>query len=73
MQIYFYCSPDELDTLAGAFSACTNELCVCVDDVQQTQDQLRQDYVYLDVDKTAAKEFGSACPSGRWFSNPANR
>ena len=27
----------------------------------------------LDVHKTAAKEFGSAYPSGQWFSNPASR
>ena len=27
-QMYFYCNPDELNTLGSAFSACTKELCV---------------------------------------------
>ena len=46
---------------------------VCVNEVQQTQYQLRQDWVHLDVNKTAAKEFGSAVlPVGVSAIQPTN-
>ena len=53
-QMYFYCKTDELDTLASAFSACTNELCVWMKSnrLKINCDKTEQ---HLDVYKTVAK------------------